>query len=157
MATIDTVNRVIRHDNFDFKYSPDDFVNAGSADFSGNRLLNRAWVIHNQSYILAIVFADYYGYCEQDALDEAADSGKLDGMLCDDSDLLDMRVDNFDEENPEYHGVMYLGNYGRPYASESIDMFCIRANGFKSDEAIRKMLYEASIVRTVVHPTYDVE
>lgn len=157
MTQVNTTDRVITINNWEYKYSPEDFVNAGSGEFDArDSRMNRAWVIHNAGYVLAIVFAEYYAYSDQDAMDEAADSGKLDGMKCSEGDLEDMQVDNFDSENPEYHGVGYYGNASEPFADETLDYFCVKASAFKSDEVIRKMLYDASIVRTTVHAVYDV-
>lgn len=56
---------------------------------------------------LAVVFAR----CEQDAMDDAADAGKLDGLKIDESDT------DFDIESDTYNGeeVLRLGNASEPF------------------------------------------
>jgi len=142
MATVNTQERIIQVDNFDFRYSADDFVNADSADFSDPRM-NRAWVIHNAGTVLAIVFAEYYAYCDQDALDEACDRDKLDSLLCSYEDLKDYEVGTDSEGYPEYEGIIYLGNASEPFACETLDLFCIKASLFKDDPAVMQVILDS--------------
>jgi hypothetical protein len=69
----------------------------------------RPWLLHDHGFCLAIVFAS----CLQDALDEVADSGRLDPFqVTDPSDLA----------NDEYmESVAYLGNASEPFDIASID------------------------------------
>lgn len=141
MTKVNTQDRVITRDNFEFKYSPDDFVNADSGDFDGkDSRMNRAWVIHNAGYVLAIVFAEYYAYSEQDALDEACDRGKLDSLLCSEEDMKDYQVGVSDDGFPEYEGIYYLGNASEPFASETLDCFCVKASAFATDSVIAAVI-----------------
>lgn len=157
MTKVNTTDRVITINNWEYEYSPEDFVNAGSGEFDGrDSRMDRAWVIHNAGYVLAIVFSEYYAYSDQDALDEACDRDKLDSLLCSDDDLKDYQVGEDSEGCPEYEGIIHLGNASEPFASETLDYFCVKASAFKSDPVIRKMLYDASIVRTTVNAVYDV-
>jgi len=141
MASLITPN-VLQYSNFEFRYSPEDFLNTdglSASNFADSRM-NRAWVIHNAGFVRAIVFADYYAYCEQDALDEACDRGKLDGLLVSESELADYQVGTDSDGNPEYEGLIHLGNASEPFASESLDIFCVPASVFATDEHIRAVI-----------------
>ena len=65
----------------------------------------RPWLIHDHGFTLAVVFASNL----QDAFDEAADAGKLDTFLVDESDYEEYGV-NTDEPT-----CSFLGNEGRPF------------------------------------------
>ena len=99
----------------------------------------RPWLIHEAGFTVAIVFAS----CEQDALEEAADSGKLDKFMIDPEDKND-RDDymiegvvspGHDKDVPEYvdgEGKKYwwrqgrepafLGDASEPFDIESLSM-----------------------------------
>lgn len=64
-----------------------------------------------------LVQAEYPAYCEQDALDEAADSDEGQKYVMHDIDLADFKTD---EERDEY--CMYLGNASQPFARENLAM-----------------------------------
>lgn len=64
-----------------------------------------------------LVQQDYPAYCEQDALDEAADSDEGQKYVMQDADLADFKTD---EEKDEY--CVYLGNAGQPFARENLHM-----------------------------------
>ncbi len=79
--------------------NPDDFI--AGADYNPHKV--RPWLIHDHGFTVAVVFAD----CLQDALDEAADNGKLDSFKVSDEDLADY--------GPEEDGISHLGNAGEAY------------------------------------------
>jgi hypothetical protein len=101
-----------RHLNFDFTFSdtdvcnPMDFIPKG--EFNPHNV--RPWFIHTEGFPLAIVFAS----CEQDALDIAADEGKLDRFQVTEEDLADYG----DEEE----GLARLGNASEPFDIENVGM-----------------------------------
>ena len=141
--SIDTTNRVIHYENFDFQYSADDFVNADSWDFIDDFLdkhTPRAWVIHNAGFVLAIVFEEYPAFTDQDALDAAVDANKLDGLLVSESELDDYKTGEDSEGNPEYEGIVYLGNASEPFASETLEYFIVDARLFRTDEVIQAVI-----------------
>ena len=141
MTQVNTQDRIITVNNWEFKYSPDDFVNADSGEFDArDSRMDRAWVIHNAGSVLAIVFAEYYAYSDQDALDEACDRDKLDSLLCDEADLKDYQVGVSDEGYPEYEGIINLGNASEPFASETLDYFCVKASAFATDPVIAAVI-----------------
>lgn len=84
----------------------DDFIPAGDS----NPHKVRPWLIHDAGFTVAIVFAS----CEQDALDEAADAGKLDGFQVTESDMADY--------GPDCDGLAFLGNAGEPFDIQTLDM-----------------------------------
>lgn len=57
------------------KFSDADVVNLDDwiSEGESNPHRMRPWLIHDHGFVLAVVFAS----CEQDALDEACDAGKL--------------------------------------------------------------------------------
>ena len=87
---------------YDFTFSdsdvvnPADYIPAGTSNYHNVR----PWALFHEFGIFAVVFAS----CEQEALDIAADSGKL---------------DTFKAEEPiadeDVEGVSFLGNYGTAY------------------------------------------
>jgi hypothetical protein len=143
MTAIDTSTRTIHRGNYDFPYTADCFVNPESFD-SRNDRMNRAWVIHNAGYVQAIVFAEYYAYSEQDALDEAADSGKLDYLQVTESELDDYKVGEDSEGYPEYEGIINLGNASEPFDSQNLDYFKVSADIFKLDPIVSRVIEEQS-------------
>ncbi len=68
------------------------------------RYYDKTYAVHNEYGVVAIVYAD----CEQNALDEALDGGKLDSML--------MSAEDFAEyEQKGWHdSYMLLGNASEP-------------------------------------------
>ena len=149
---VDTQTRTIQVNNFDFSYSADVFVNAESFDFFTNSAWTgnakskdpSAYIIHNAGFVQAIVFPEYYAYCEQDALDEAADSGKLDFLQVSKKDLEDYKTGEDSEGNPEYGGIIHLGNASEPFDSENLEMFTVPVSLFRRDPIILKVVEAAS-------------
>jgi len=96
--------------NFDFQFSdsdvvnPDDYIPKG--EYNPHNV--RPWLLHHEGLSLAIVFAE----CLQDALDEAADAGKLDRFQVAEEDMGDY---GDDEE-----GITRLGNASEPFDIESV-------------------------------------
>lgn len=85
--------------------NPDDyFMNVGCGDY-------KPYLIHDHGFTLAIVFA----LCEQDALDIAADEGRLDSFKIDEEELQK-------DYEPECKGVTFLGNTGEPYDIQTLGM-----------------------------------
>jgi hypothetical protein len=143
MATIDLSTRTIQVRNFDFHYTVEDFVNADSYDFHHSVWRGRdpvATVIHNAGSVVAIVFPEYYAWSEQDALDEAADSGKLDFLQVSDKELADYKVGEDSEGNPEYEGIINLGNASEPFDSQALEYFSVPVALFARDPVIAKVM-----------------
>ena len=69
----------------------------------------RPWLFHDHGHVLGIVFADNYG----DAEDELADSGKVDHLLVDASELSDY---------PDEVGLSFVGNFCKPYNLETMSV-----------------------------------
>lgn len=142
-ATLDAATRTIQVQNFDFQYSESDFANAESYDFSNRCWTGRnpkAWVIHNCGAVLAIVFAEYYSYSDQDALDEAADCGKLDSLQVSETELPDYQTGTDSEGFPEYEGIVTLGNASEPFDSQNLEYFTVPATLFESDPLIAAII-----------------
>lgn len=158
MKTVNTQERIITIGHYEYRYAAEDFANLDSVDYSmfSHPRMNRAYVIHDAGTVLAIVFSEYYAYCEQDALDEAVDRGKLDSLLISDSELPDYQTGTDSEGYPEYDGITYLGNASEPFDQETLDLFIIPASLFRDDEAVKRALREQYTVRTVTHRLYDV-
>lgn len=74
------------------------------ANFEDRNIWANKYAIANEFGLLAIVYADH----EADALDEAADSGLLDCLLLDISEL----EDRFSDDH------LHLGNFSYPYATD---------------------------------------
>jgi len=145
--TIDTSTRKIQRDNFDHCYTADCFVNLESFDFHSSAWRGhtpKAWCITNGGYIVAIVFQEYYAYSDQDALDEAADSGKLDFLLISDSELANYETSKDSEGFPEYEGIINLGNASEAFDQENLDYFTVPASLFSTDPIIMPIVEEAS-------------
>lgn len=84
--------------------NPGDFIPAG--DYNPHKV--RPWLLHDHGFTLAVVFAD----CLQDALDIAADAGKLDRFQVDESEMADY--------GPDEDGLAHLGNAGEPFDIEAL-------------------------------------
>lgn len=148
MLNIDTSKRTIQRNNFDHSYSADCFVNPQSYDFHHSVWNGRdpqAYVILNAGYVAAIVFPEYHAYCEQDALDEAADSGKLDFLQINEKELADYLV-GVDEATGdcEYEGIIHLGNASEPFDQENLDYFTVPVSLFRNDPVILDVIAEDS-------------
>jgi hypothetical protein len=74
----------------DMLVNPDGFIPAG--EYNPHNV--RPWVIGHEHGAFAIAFAS----CEQDAIDEAIDAGKMDGMKVSDEDLATAT----DDEHEDY-------------------------------------------------------
>lgn len=83
----------------------DDFIPKG--EYNPHNV--RPWLLHDHGFVLGVVFAD----CLQDALNELADSGKIDSFLVEEKDLA--------QYGPEEEGITRLGNAGEPFDVEGID------------------------------------
>jgi len=138
----ETFERIVRNGNLNTSYSTEDFVNPTSYDPHDAK--QKAYVVLNGGYVLAIVFSEYYAYCEQDALDEAADSGKLDGLQITPEELKDYETGTYTDVGneyspdgkgwPEYDGrVVNLGNASEPFDGESLDVWILPAAWFAED------------------------
>ncbi len=93
------------------KFADADIVNAGefiAANDSYNPRHIRPWLFHDHGFTIGVVFAGSL----QDALDELADSGRLDRFAIAESDLADY--------GPEEEGIDHLGNAGEPFDIESL-------------------------------------
>lgn len=136
------LQRVIRNGNLETQYGADDFVNPEL--FEPHNEKQKAWVFLDGGFTIAIVFAEYPAFCEQDALDAAVDSGKLDRFRITAEELSEYetgeRVDvsNRNPEGyPEYdEHVAYLGNAGEPHDIESLYMWTVPASTFAEDTAL---------------------
>lgn len=118
-------------------FTDQDVVNPG--DFIPNDEYNphkvHAWLIHDHGFVLAVVFAD----CPLNALDIAADAGKLDHFKIDLTDKNDRNdylstevPPGFDPGEPEFvdsEGINYWwkdeptfpGNAGEPFDLDLVD------------------------------------
>ena len=85
--------------------NPGEFIPAGEH----NPHNVRPFLLHDHGFALAVVFAP----CLQDALDEAADAGRLDRFQVREEDLPDY--------GPEEEGIARLGNAGEPFDIEGLD------------------------------------
>lgn len=85
--------------------NPDDYIphNMGS-----NPHNVRPWLLHDHGTVLCVVFAD----CLQDALDEAADSGKLGSFSVSEADM---------DDYPDGNGISHLGNASEPFDIDSVE------------------------------------
>ena len=147
ITTIDFSTRTIQRDNFDHHYSAECFVNPQSYDFHRSTWGNRkpvAYVILNAGFVAAIVFPEYYSYSEQDALDEAADSGKLDFLQVSESELKDYQTGTDSEGYPEYEGIVNLGNASEPFDQENLEMFTVPVSLFLGDAVIIDVIAASS-------------
>ena len=91
----------------------------GELEFSDSDVINPSEYIpageYNPHNVRPFLFYGVYGWtigvafadCLQDALDELADSGKLDSYMVSESDLPDY--------GPEEEGISRLGNAGEPF------------------------------------------
>mgnify|MGYP003652150582 CR=1 FL=1 len=77
-------------------------VNPNDKAFYSNR-----YAIYNEFGPIAFVYAN----CEQDALDEAVDAGRLDSDMLTPDELAECLDNGWDDE------VMYLGNASEPFRS----------------------------------------
>lgn len=131
-----THERIIRNGNLETTYRVSDFVNPESFSNTPDRRMNKAYVVLNEGYPLAIVFSEYYSYCEEDALDAAVGAGKLDGLQVDATELADYQVGTDSEGNPEYEGISHLGNASEMFADESLDIWILPMSTFAEEPAL---------------------
>lgn len=150
-AKIDTTTRTITDaQGYEFHYSPERFANVDSFDFTERDYASRsynggepkAWIIHNTGTVLAIVFAEYYAFSDQDALDEAVNAWKLDSLLVKPEDLPDYKIGEDSEGFPEYEGIINLGNASEPFDSQNLSYFSVPARLFATDETVARALEE---------------
>lgn len=96
----------------EIEFSADDVVNIDDwiphGDYNPHNV--RPWLLHDQGFVIAVVFADSL----QDALDEAVDAGKMDRYL------IDGEANLSDYEDEDEDGISYLGNAGEPFDIESL-------------------------------------
>jgi len=74
----------------------------------------RLWVIGNEFGPLCALWAD----CEQDAIDEGIDSGKLDGIMLSEEDAMEREADGDD--------ISLGGNASEPYDSDHLWMATVK-------------------------------
>ena len=100
-------------DNFDFTFSDSDVVNPSDYIPAGeyNPHNVRPFLLHDHGFTVAVSFAD----CLQDALDTAADEGKLDWFQVDASELASMTEE-------EQERLAYLGNASEAFDIEGLDV-----------------------------------
>ena len=79
--------------------NPDDFIPAKA--YNPHKV--RPFLLHDHTFVLAVVFAESL----QDALDIAVDAGKLDGFQVSENDLADYGADE--------DGISRLGNAGEAF------------------------------------------
>jgi len=113
----------IHADNLEFTFTDSDIVNPDDMILAGefNPHNVRGWLLHDAGFTLCVVFADSL----QDALDTAADEGKLDAFLIDEASntpgTSGLPADDYptlgtdDEE-----GITRLGNAGEPFDTETL-------------------------------------
>lgn len=131
---VDLEHWVIRNGNLEAQFSSNDYINPES--WTRDSRMPTAFVVLNAGYVLGIVFPEYYGYSEQDALDEMADRGKLDAYQVSESELADYQTGVSDEGYPEYEGLIHLGNASEPFDLESLDIWRVRMSEFEQDSAL---------------------
>ncbi len=85
--------------------NPDEFIPAGAY----NLHQVRPFLIHDHGFVIAVVFADSLS----DALDAAADAGKLDAFQVAGSELADY--------GPDEEGITRLGNAREPFDVQGLD------------------------------------
>lgn len=99
----------------------DDYIPAGEY----NPYLVRPWLFHDHGFTLAVVFASNL----QDALDELADSGKIDHLQLDPNDpeersTYGQEADSEDGDGPGWDWnpevVSFLGNADEPFDIEGV-------------------------------------
>lgn len=108
------------------KFSDKDVVNTDNFIPKGesNPHNVRPWLIHNEGFIVCIVFAD----CEQDAWDEAVDNHKLDAWLIEEAGNTPGTKGLPAEDYPtlgteeEEDSITRLGNVGEPFDIETLSI-----------------------------------
>mgnify|MGYP001814745610 CR=1 FL=1 len=86
------------------------------ANFDDRQWTDHVYAICNEFGVIAIVYADH----EQDALDAAMDSGKLDSELMSESDYKEYERQGWDDS------YMLLGNASEPVWSEYLSISKIK-------------------------------
>ena len=96
--------------NFDFRFDEsdivqmDDWIPAG--EYNPHKV--RPWLLHDHGFTVAVVFASH----PQEALDAAADAGKLDRFQVSEADLKDY---------PDDDSLAYLGNASELFDIEGLE------------------------------------
>lgn len=105
----------VNFQNLEVSFSQEDIVNPDDCIYQGesNPHNVRGWLFHDHGFTICVAFADSL----QDALDEAADSGKLGRFKIEECDYGDYGVDT---DTPTCD---WLGNLGMPYDIESLGYF----------------------------------
>lgn len=155
-----THERSITDGFHNFRYTYNDFVNPDCYERE-SRVggYTKAYVITHHGYVQAIVFSEYRGYCEQDALDEAVHQGFLDSLQIKEEYLQDYETGYYDDVGsvdspprdvqidgdmttllhggwPVYEGVTYLGNAGEPFDLNGVYIFTVPMSDFSEDPAL---------------------
>jgi hypothetical protein len=99
--------------NFDFTFSDNDVVNPSDYIPAGeyNPHNVRPFLFHDHGFTVAVAFAD----CMQDALDVAADEGKLDRFQVPQNELTAMTEE-------ERERLSFLGNASEAFDIEGLDV-----------------------------------
>lgn len=97
---------IVKFRNYELSFTDDDIIDHDDAPFAHeyNPHNHSAWLFHDHGFTLCVVFAS----CLQEALDEAADNGKLDRYQFSYKDY-----DGSDE-------LAHLGNASEPFDIESL-------------------------------------
>ena len=96
--------------NTEAKINGISFTDADVINLDNYNYTKSAYLLHDHGFTLAVVLAD----CLQDALDEAADRGKLDRYEIADDEMSDYADDD--------GRIAHLGNYCKPHDIESLGM-----------------------------------
>ena len=109
---MNTTTKVTSRQGMEFPFTDKDVLNMDFIEmYAGepNPHNHRMWLLHNHGTTLCVVLADSL----QEALDLAADGGKLDCFLVNEEDALNYVVGN--------DAVLsYLGNASEPYDTEGL-------------------------------------
>ena len=103
----------------EIKFTDDDVIEIDdwipSGEYNPHNV--RPWLLHDNGFVLCIVFASSL----QDALDIAVDESKLDRFQVSEEDLkADYTFDTDSDGNRDYHGIAYLGNACESFDIESL-------------------------------------
>lgn len=90
--------------------NPEDFVPSAPKGMAYNPHRVHGYLLHDHGFCLAVVFAS----CLQDAIDIAADEGKLDRYAVSLNELADYGEDG--------EGLAYLGNASEPFDIDSLSV-----------------------------------
>lgn len=96
--------------------NPREYIPAG--EFNPHNV--RPWAAFDHGFCVGVAFAS----CDQDALDELADAGKLDRFKLDEEE-----IDN-DYSGDDEKGITRLGNAGEPFDIEGLMLFELQTPAF---------------------------